>query len=307
MFIEYLKRADTKHTHWSDPTIGARVCQFMVSELSEEQTLLLPRYQTPSCMEIFFCTGGQAIVHLAGTGPYKVERHHIFVLFGTAEIHSVKISRELQGFLVSMDRGQLQKDGLPLSAAFGLQLDLGRLEQKLATQHSCAILSQSCWTKAVFDFLTGLPEGAGGPYCLLKTVELLYMLDARHTDAAHRNGLGETVQTIQCVLEVRTYLEQHLSEKITIDDLCCKFSVSPTYLKTAFRRMYGSSIHRWLIDLRMRQAGEWICCTERPIYQIARDVGYEGMSQFSAAFKKYYGTTPSQFKKMSKTAMFRPV
>lgn len=306
MFIEYLKRADAKYTHWNGHVTGVSVCRFTVPELSEKQTLLLPKWEAQSAIEIFFCTGGQAIVNLAGTAPRKVERHHIFVLMGTMELHSVKISQELQGFLVAIEKKQMRDDTLPVCAALGLQLDLCRLQQKLAAQHSCALLSQTCWTKAVFDFLTNLSEETRGQYCLLKAVELLYMLDAQHTGAEQWTNLGENLQTVQCALDVRTYLEQHLSEKITIDDLCRKFSVSPTYLKTAFRRMYGSSIHRWLIDLRMRQAGEWICCTERPIYQIARDVGYEGMSQFSAAFRKYYGTTPSEFKKMSKTAMLCP-
>lgn len=306
MFIEYLKRADAKHMHWNDHVTGVTVCWFTVPKLSEKQTLLIPKREAQSAIEIFFCTGGQAIVNLAETAPRKVERHHIFVLAGTMELHSVKISQELQGFLVAIEKKQMREDTLSVCAALGLQLDFSRLQQKLAVQHSCAVLSQTCWTKAVFDFLTSLPEESSGHYCLLKAVELLYMMNVQHTDAEQWANLGENVQTVQCALDVRVYLEQHLSEKITIDDLCRKFSVSPTYLKTAFRRMYGSSIHRWLIDLRMRQAGEWICCTERPIYQIARDVGYEGMSQFSAAFKKYYGTTPSEFKKMSKTAMFRP-
>ena len=96
-------------------------------------------------------------------------------------------------------------------------------------------------------------------------------------------------------------MEEHLSEKITIIQLSRMLSVSPTYLKAEFRRIHGMSIHRWLMELRMRRAEELICCTDQPIYQIAQEVGYEGMSQFSTVFKKHYGVTPGQFKKMSKT------
>ena len=95
MFIEYLKRADAKYTHWNGHVTGVSVCRFTVPELSEKQTLLLPKWEAQSAIEIFFCTGGQAIVNLAGTAPRKVERHHIFVLMGTMELHSVKISQEL--------------------------------------------------------------------------------------------------------------------------------------------------------------------------------------------------------------------
>jgi len=43
-----------------------------------------------------------------------------------------------------------------------------------------------------------------------------------------------------------------------------------------------------------------------PIQQIAQAVGYEGMSQFNAAFKREYGMTPGQYRKMSETATPRP-
>ena len=38
----------------------------------------------------------------------------------------------------------------------------------------------------------------------------------------------------------------------------------------------------------------------------AQAVGYEGMSQFNAVFKREYGMTPGQYRKMSETATLRP-
>ena len=98
------------------------------------------------------------------------------------------------------------------------------------------------------------------------------------------------------MLAVKTYMQSHLSEKITIQLLCRQFSVSPTFLKENFRRAFGAPIHRWLVEERIRRARELICTTRMPIQQVALAVGYEGMSQFNAAFKRYYGMTPSQFR-----------
>ena len=60
------------------------------------------------------------------------------------------------------------------------------------------------------------------------------------------------------------------------------------------------------IQQRLRRAQELICTTRMPIQQIAQAVGYEGMSQFNAAFKREYGMTPGQYRKMSETATLRP-
>ena len=58
----------------------------------------------------------------------------------------------------------------------------------------------------------------------------------------------------------------------------------------------------FLVQQRLRRAQELICTTRMPIQQIAQAVGYEGMSQFNAAFKREYGMTPGQYRKMSETA-----
>ena len=53
-------------------------------------------------------------------------------------------------------------------------------------------------------------------------------------------------------------------------------------------------------------ARELLSTTRMPIQQVALAVGYEGMSQFNAVFKRYYGMTPGQLRKMSETATPRP-
>ena len=107
-------------------------------------------------------------------------------------------------------------------------------------------------------------------------------------------------------LSPAAYIQTHLSDKLTIAFLCKQFSLSPTFLKEGFRRTYGMPIHSFLVQQRLRRAQELICTTRMPIQQIAQAVGYEGMSQFNAAFKREYGMTPGQYRKMSETATLRP-
>ena len=101
-------------------------------------------------------------------------------------------------------------------------------------------------------------------------------------------------------------METHLSEKMTLSELSRKFFISPTSLKNGFRRMYGATPHRWLIEQRMKRALALLQSTDMTILEIARSVGYEGVSQFNIAFKQCYGITPGQFTKMSKTSKTCP-
>ena len=182
-----------------------------------------------------------------------------------------------------------------------LKLDLEQLKSEMREWPESIIIVNNSWTQSLFELLNLMPEEAAGKYCFLKSLELLYVMSARSCGESSNDRAEESRCMCRIVLDAKRYMEEHLSEKITIIQLSRILSVSPTYLKAEFRRIHGMSIHRWLMELRMQRAEELICCTDQPIYQIAQEVGYEGMSQFSAAFKKRYGVTPGQFKKMSKT------
>ena len=70
--------------------------------------------------------------------------------------------------------------------------------------------------------------------------------------------------------------------------------------------MYGISPHRWLTQQRMKHAWELLQSTDMTIQEVARTVGYDGVSQFSLVFKQHYGMTPGQLTKMSETGKICP-
>lgn len=305
MLIEYLQSENPVRVKWFNDIPGTHICQFTLSDLPDKKFLTVSDCRPPHVFEIFFCLDGQVIANIQNAEPLKIQRRQILILANTEALHTINISDNLQGVLVAIDSQQPAEEGaLSAFSCLGLRLDLCQLKSKMDAQHGRIILCDDCWTQAVFDLLAILPQEDWGRYCLLKAVEALYIL------AEKNYGTGfltrEDEQVVQSVLSARLYMEEHLAEQITIPDLCRMLSVSPTYLKTMFRRIYGMSVHRCLINLRMQRAGELLRRTEQPIYQIAQMVGYEGMSQFSTAFKQYYGVTPGIFKRMSKTGMDCP-
>lgn len=287
---------------WIEDIPGVHICQFTLPDSLERKFLTIPKRKSACVFEILFCLGGQVITKQPNAAPHKIEKHQILVLTSPSALHAVKISENLQGVLVAIDSQPRPEGVLSACASLGLRVDLCQLKSNMDARRGYTILCNSCWTQAVFDFLTYLPAEERARYCLLKAMELLYILATKD----YGMGYPENERVVQIVLDARMYLETHLSEKVTISSLSRMLSVSPTYLKAAFRRIYGISIHHCLMDLRMQRAGELIRCTDRAIYQIAQEVGYEGMSQFSTVFKKHYGVTPGQFKKMSKTGIDCP-
>lgn len=253
-------------------------------------------YKHVSTVEIFFCTGGELTVHHTSTEKTVVKKKEIAVLARREGQFSFEASRDLQGILVVIDGEQTSQSFAPFS------LDTKQLTQYIDTQKGNVMILCNTWTQTLFHTMDKLCGASCREFCLLKAMELLYILPV--TDCVYNTQNSAQIPT--CITLARTYMEDHLSEKITIKNLCHMLSVSPTYLKAEFRRVYGVSVHRWLTDLRMQRAGELIYSSDQPIYQVALSVGYESISQFHTVFKKYHGITPGQLKKMSKTESYCP-
>lgn len=96
---------------------------------------------------------------------------------------------------------------------------------------------------------------------------------------------------------VHQYLSDHISERITIDELSRQFLINPTSLKRIFKDTYGNSIAAHTKQHRMELASKLLDDGNMSISEVAARVGYESQSKFSLAFKEEYGELPSDHKR----------
>ena len=97
--------------------------------------------------------------------------------------------------------------------------------------------------------------------------------------------------------ETRRYMEENLDEPLTIPALSRRACLSATTFKEEFRRMYGLPVHTWLRQRRMERAAELLHTSGLSLEKVAQAVGYSSVSQFAAAFRRYYGVTPGKYRK----------
>lgn len=106
---------------------------------------------------------------------------------------------------------------------------------------------------------------------------------------------GRTTEEI--VRGVHEYLLEHLADRITVEDLCGRFPLSPTTLKKAFKEVYGTSLAAHMKRHRMERASSLLRNTDMSISRVACAVGYESQSRFTAAFRETYGVLPRVFRR----------
>ena len=93
-------------------------------------------------------------------------------------------------------------------------------------------------------------------------------------------------------------MDAELAGPITADEVARRVASSPRQLRRAFSEIRGMSFRSFLTRARMARAAELLVSTDIPVKEVARRVGYQEPSQFTKAFKRVYGVTPSEFRAM---------
>jgi YesN/AraC family two-component response regulator len=96
--------------------------------------------------------------------------------------------------------------------------------------------------------------------------------------------------------QVEQYLQEHLVEKITLQQVADRFFYHPAYLDTLFKNEYGQGIIDYVIFLRICRAASLLLRSTLPVNEIARRCGYEDPYYFSRIFRKNLGLSPQHYR-----------
>ena len=96
---------------------------------------------------------------------------------------------------------------------------------------------------------------------------------------------------------IAEYLEQHMSENITLAKLTAEFAINRNKLNELFMEQTSMTCLNYLLNLRMDLAKILLSKTELPIGEISSRVGYPDSNYFTKVFKEKTGKTPSQYRR----------
>ena len=95
----------------------------------------------------------------------------------------------------------------------------------------------------------------------------------------------------------------HHSEPLTINFsawLADKLHLDYNYLSTLFSSATGTTIEKYLINLKIERVKELLVYDEKTLSEIAYEMGYSSVAHLSGQFKRITGFTPSYFKTLGK-------
>ena len=93
---------------------------------------------------------------------------------------------------------------------------------------------------------------------------------------------------------VLAYLQEHMAEKLTLDQVAAEFYISKYYLSHCFKAATGFSVGQYLINTRILEARRMLQDGGR-VAQVGEAVGFHSNEHFIRTFTKLTGVSPKQY------------
>lgn len=96
---------------------------------------------------------------------------------------------------------------------------------------------------------------------------------------------------------IETIIEENFSSScFNLSFLADKLGLSTGYLSVLFKKIFAITFQDYLLEKRMNKAKILLLTTELKNYEIADLIGFEDTNYFITKFKKFYNTTPKQYR-----------
>ena len=97
----------------------------------------------------------------------------------------------------------------------------------------------------------------------------------------------------------RDILHSSYKENPDLDYLSRMSCLSVPQLIRQFKRVFGTTPHQYLCQVKLKYAAESLRVTEAPVQEIAWECGFENISAFCRDFKASYRLSPNAFRKFN--------
>ncbi len=97
------------------------------------------------------------------------------------------------------------------------------------------------------------------------------------------------------ISNVQKYIDSHIEERLSLNDVAAVFGLSPNYLSALFKKTCNVGFSEYITHGKISRAKTMLLEQDMKIYEIAEQLGFESAFYFSKVFKKVEGISPREF------------
>lgn len=102
-------------------------------------------------------------------------------------------------------------------------------------------------------------------------------------------------------LRAEEMLRAHLEGNITVKELAAACTLSESHFARCFRVSFGTSVHQWLIQLRVERAKYLLAETRKSLVEIALLAGFCDQAAFTRTFTRVERMSPSRWRRYNRS------
>ncbi|WP_055492477.1 GlxA family transcriptional regulator [Streptomyces sp. TP-A0356] len=120
-----------------------------------------------------------------------------------------------------------------------------------------------------------------------------------HRDGGQAQYVERPLPRSQCdtVAEVLVWMERHLDEEVTVEQLAARAHMSPRTFARRFQQETGTTPYRWILRQRVLLAQELLERTDETMDAIADRTGFGTAAALRHQFVRALGTTPNAYRR----------
>ncbi len=100
----------------------------------------------------------------------------------------------------------------------------------------------------------------------------------------------------QLYSDISDYISWHAQDNLRVSEIASYFGYNEKYLTTFFKKYSGITLKQYILQTKMELAKSSLSETNQPVSQIAFSLGFSDAHNFSNAFHKVTGLSPSEYR-----------
>lgn len=125
-------------------------------------------------------------------------------------------------------------------------------------------------------------------------MELMLFINEAFIASNKLSADGGSFHYNQLAMKMLNYINQHITEKITIDNLAKKFYISPSYASRIFKAATGVTINKYITARRISIAKSLLSMGMN-VLEASEKSGFNDYSNFLRTFKSAVGISPKKY------------
>lgn len=97
------------------------------------------------------------------------------------------------------------------------------------------------------------------------------------------------------VINVKKYINGHIREHLSLNEVAAVFGISPNYLSQLFGKYNDTGFNEYINICKISESKKLLTEGNYKVYEIADMLGFESAFYFSKVFKKIEGISPTEY------------